>query len=61
MLFHIGYILTEMNVEVKKKKHLNCFSFEIQPYFVWTAFMVTAYQYSITILRKHGPTVDVIV
>ena len=60
MLFHIGYILREMNVEVKKI-HLNCFSFEVQPYFVWTAFIVTAYQYSITILRKHGPTVDVIV
>jgi hypothetical protein len=49
-----------MNVEVKKKP-LKFFSFEVQPYFVWTAFIVAAYQYSITILCKHGATVDGIV
>ena len=60
MLFHISYILREMNVEVKKKP-LKFFSFEVQPYFVWTAFIVAAYQYLITILCKHGATVDGIV
>lgn len=58
MLFHIGYIQIEMNAEGKKQI---IFSFDIQPYLVWTAFILAAYQYSIPVLRKHGPIGDMVV